>query len=145
AYILGVELATSILIGNVGEPDDLLFRNPAYLLFVLVLDRHLRRNRNTRSINYCGNCEPTQLARFIDRKFVRKNGSWKLLEKQKNGWCVTKKKIHLPNSSSMTEANHSHWRQRALFNIQQQDQSALRYSLVFSLSDNISRLNQFKN
>jgi len=60
--------------------------------------------------------------------------SWKLLKKTTKGWSVTENKIHLPRTSPMTEANHSHWRQRALFNIQSQDASALHYSLVFALA-----------
>lgn len=69
-------------------------------------------------------------------KAIEKMVGWKLLKKKGKGWEVTEMKIHLPNSSTMTETNHSHWRQRALFNIQQQDPSALHYSLVFGVAKN---------
>lgn len=60
--------------------------------------------------------------------------AWELLKKTKNGWRVTESRIHLPRSSSMNEMNHFNWRQRAMTNIQAQDQQSLHYSLVFALS-----------
>lgn len=59
---------------------------------------------------------------------------WKLLKKDRQGWSITEKRIHLPRSSHMNEVNHFHWRQRALANLQAQDQEAIHYSLVFGIS-----------
>ncbi len=49
-------------------------------------------------------------------------------------WTYEKGGGHLPAQSVMTELNHTHWRHRALLDIQNQQKQALHYTSVFSMS-----------
>jgi uncharacterized protein (TIGR02147 family) len=57
------------------------------------------------------------------------------LVKNKQGtWRATDKDIHLPKMSNLNLINHINWRQRAIFNIQLNDEDSLHYTAVHALS-----------
>jgi uncharacterized protein (TIGR02147 family) len=57
-----------------------------------------------------------------------------LIRAHESGWAPTDHLTYLPKSSPMTQANHLHWRQRALNDIQTMKTDSLHYSAVFAIS-----------
>jgi len=57
------------------------------------------------------------------------------LAKQEQGlWKQTETRVHLPDSSELTSANHSHWRARGLLSVQERASTDVHYTAVFTLS-----------
>jgi len=49
-------------------------------------------------------------------------------------WSIKRADLHLQEDSPMTELNHTHWRNRAILDVQKKNQDSLHYSSVFSVS-----------
>ncbi len=62
---------------------------------------------------------------------LRKMG---LVDQVNGKWRPTKKSIHLPIGSPLNEVNHSHWRLRAIQDVQRRSEHSTHYSLVCSMS-----------
>lgn len=57
-----------------------------------------------------------------------------LVQKTGEKWRATKQSIHLPVDSPLNEINHSHWRLRAIQDVQKKNVDSMHYSLVCSMS-----------
>ncbi len=57
-----------------------------------------------------------------------------LVDLNQGKWIATKKLIHLPASSSLNEINHTHWRFRAVADVQRGQTDSIHYSSVCAFS-----------
>src|SRR5438270_8428695 len=57
-----------------------------------------------------------------------------LVERNENRWRVGKRDIHLPENSVMNELNHTHWRLRALADVQKRSKDSVHYTSIFAVS-----------
>ena len=60
--------------------------------------------------------------------------AWGLVRFVEGRWTYEGGSFHLPKSSTLTEANHVTWRQRATADIQKNSRESLHYTSVFTLS-----------
>lgn len=67
-------------------------------------------------------------------KIISDLESMGLLVKKNTRWILTDKQLHLPASSIMNYSNHQQWRQRALVDIELENEDSLHYSSAFALS-----------
>lgn len=60
---------------------------------------------------------------------------YNLVEHKNGKWLYAGGATHLPKDSVMTELNHTHWRQRALIDIQRKMEPGLHYTSIVSMSE----------